>query len=364
MPVEDVLTELHSLVPNAAFFTTIAPMGDAIPTFQTVENHYPPLLTEVQCDSVSNVTENCANFVNSYVVTEEQSANLEQATRDQAISTLWYQHRNGRITASKAHDVLTLRPTTSPQNLVRRIMGYSSYDLSKKDAVKWGLDHEDECRTLFTGYMETAHPNFKCRPSGFKVNSNHPFLGASPDGVTSCDCCGEGTLEIKCPFKHRNITVREAANNDRDFCLDANLQLKPSHRYYTQVQFQMYIANVDHCDFVVFTKSEQPSMVIVRIVRDNDFCDKLVSKCNTFVKEHIVRELITKELESEPVSSVVHAGDVNNNEPDTWCICGQPEYGRMIKCDNDECPFTWFHYRCVNIKRKPRGKWLCDSCRR
>jgi hypothetical protein len=81
-------------------------------------------------------------FMDSYVITDKQSRNLEKATRDQSISTLWYQHRNGRITASKGHDVLTLSPTTSQQNLVKRIMGYNSYDLSKKDAVKWGLDTE------------------------------------------------------------------------------------------------------------------------------------------------------------------------------------------------------------------------------
>jgi hypothetical protein len=156
-------------------------------------------------------------------------------------------------------------------------------------------------------------------------------MRASPDRITKCMCCGVGTLEIKCPFKHRKVTVAEAAKNDKDFCLDANLQLKAGHRYYTQVQFQMFITDVDYCDLVVFTKCKPPSMVIVRVPRDNDFCTKLVTKCKKFVKEHLACELLTKELENEPVNSVVVDDlDTNNNELERWCICGEPEYGRMI----------------------------------
>ena len=49
----------------------------------------------------------------------------------------------GRVTGTKARDVLTRRDTTIPENLVKRIVGYVSYDLSKKGAVKWGIQHED-----------------------------------------------------------------------------------------------------------------------------------------------------------------------------------------------------------------------------
>jgi hypothetical protein len=81
------------------------------------------------------------------------------------------------------------------------------------------------------------------------------------------------------------------------------------------------------------------------------------------VKEYLDSELLTKELENELVISVVvDDHESNNNESERWCICGEPEYGRMIKYDKDQCSFTWFHYRCVNIKRKPRGKWFCESC--
>ena len=40
------------------------------------------------------------------------------------------------------------------------------------------------------------------------------------------------------------------------------------------------------------------------------------------------------------------------------------DMGRMVACDNPNCPREWFHFECVGLTRKPRGKWYCsDSCR-
>jgi len=35
----------------------------------------------------------------------------------------------------------------------------------------------------------------------------------------------------------------------------------------------------------------------------------------------------------------------------------------MVGCDNDLCPIQWFHFGCVSINRKPKGKWFCPFCR-
>lgn len=53
---------------------------------------------------------------------------------------------------------------------------------------------------------------------------------------------------------------------------------------------------------------------------------------------------------------------VDPNEP-TYCLCDQISYGEMILCDNDLCPFEWFHFSCVQLMTKPKGKWYCPKCR-
>merc|ERR1712083_895232 len=49
------------------------------------------------------------------------------------------------------------------------------------------------------------------------------------------------------------------------------------------------------------------------------------------------------------------------NEP-RYCICNQVSYGDVVACDNEDCPYEWFHYDCVGITAPPKGKWYCPKC--
>ncbi|XP_044748613.1 inhibitor of growth protein 2-like [Coccinella septempunctata] len=53
---------------------------------------------------------------------------------------------------------------------------------------------------------------------------------------------------------------------------------------------------------------------------------------------------------------------IDPDEP-TYCLCDQISYGEMIMCDNDLCPIEWFHFSCVSLTTKPKGKWYCPKCR-
>jgi hypothetical protein len=53
---------------------------------------------------------------------------------------------------------------------------------------------------------------------------------------------------------------------------------------------------------------------------------------------------------------------IDPDEP-TYCLCDQISYGEMICCDNDLCPIEWFHFSCVSLSSKPKGKWFCPRCR-
>lgn len=95
-------------------------------------------------------------------------------------------------------------------------------------------------------------------PSGFFISVDHPYFGASPDGLVCCTCCGTGILEIKvcvaimltlidrctfifqCPYCHKDDTLENSASDDDSrFCLEktqsAQLKLKSTHQYYYQV---------------------------------------------------------------------------------------------------------------------------------
>uniref|UniRef100_A0A6I8NPC7 Inhibitor of growth protein n=1 Tax=Ornithorhynchus anatinus TaxID=9258 RepID=A0A6I8NPC7_ORNAN len=63
------------------------------------------------------------------------------------------------------------------------------------------------------------------------------------------------------------------------------------------------------------------------------------------------------EREASPVELAI-----DPNEP-TYCLCNQVSYGEMIGCDNDQCPIEWFHFSCVALTYKPKGRWYCPRCR-
>ncbi|KAI1289333.1 Inhibitor of growth protein 1 [Halotydeus destructor] len=55
----------------------------------------------------------------------------------------------------------------------------------------------------------------------------------------------------------------------------------------------------------------------------------------------------------------------NPADPDepTYCLCSQISFGEMIGCDNNNCKIEWFHFKCVQLVTKPKGKWYCPQCR-
>ena len=60
--------------------------------------------------------------------------------------------------------------------------------------------------------------NFSVSKCGLIINRQYPHLGATPDALISCDCCGKNVAEIKCPFRCKEQSIAEVASTG-DFCL-------------------------------------------------------------------------------------------------------------------------------------------------
>lgn len=59
--------------------------------------------------------------------------------------------------------------------------------------------------------------------------------------------------------------------------------------------------------------------------------------------------------------------DADDDEEDgsddkKYCLCHNVSYGDMVACDNDDCPYEWFHWSCVGLKSEPNGTWYCPVC--
>ena len=136
-------------------------------------------------------------------------------------------------------------------------------NLMSVPALNWGITNARQSYLKYGDehhlkYGDEHHDKLMYCAAGLFVNIEYAHLGASPDGVIACDCCGEGLIEIKCLYKHRTVHPL-SVTNDKDFCLQVNEQeemcLSHDHPYFLQIQGQLVICDKDYCDFIVLDSS-------------------------------------------------------------------------------------------------------------
>ena len=335
-----------------------------LPTFpKPLLSLYQPSFT--QLDFADLISASAKAYEQLYLTTEMAEA-VEKETRLQSHSKLWYKFRAGRVTASKMKSVCRTSTDRPSKSLLLSIC-YPELFRFTTAATRWGCTHERSARDCYKGFREKAHSHFSLLDSGLVLNPEWPFLGASPDGTVHCDCCGSGVVEIKCPYCHRHDSALENQS-----CLVDNgdrLQLDRSHAYYYQVQTQIFVSNVDYCDFCVctFPSGSEPSLHIERILPDFEFWSQCLDASSRFFKQCLLPEILGAWFTKKTTTDSTHPQTTKERELSNcrlYCYCQKPEDDSVewIGCDNPTCSIEWFHTSCLNITTIPKGKWYCPSC--
>ena len=123
-------------------------------------------------------------------ITEKQIALVQS---EQNHSKIWFRMCTGRVTASKFKAVCHTNPSLS---LIVSICHPEFFRLSTL-ATKWGCNHEKAALDEYSSICSSKHRKFNTSSAGLFISKDHPFLGASPEAVVQCDCCGTGICEIK-----------------------------------------------------------------------------------------------------------------------------------------------------------------------
>ena len=333
-------------------------------------NHFTCLYNEENLElTYPELLSKCDEHFSRLTLTREQAQKVEEITRAQASSCIWFQQRAGRVTASKLKAVTHSHVEQPSQSLIKLIC-YPEVHKFSTEATKWGCEHEKVACKQYTDMQAKKHKNFRVSDSGFVIDTNYPHLGASPDGIVSCDCCnGYGVLEIKCPFSCRSVSWQEGIGgaNFLEQDVHGTIGVKQSHAYYYQIQAQMHICHATYCDFVAWSEE---GVIILRINPCDIFIRSTLEKATEFFKYCILPELIGKWYSKAPIyrCKPVHSREPlvditsssQNNDDlkiEKWYFCRSEESGMMIGCDNDNCPIQWFHTQCLKIKSIPKGKW-------
>ena len=144
-------------------------------------------------------------------LTAEMAFNVEQATKYQSRSNLWYKYRSGRVTASKMKQVCRTDPAMPSQSLIKAICYPEAFRFTST-ATRWGCEHEKTAREVYADIMRKSHDDFVVADSGLVLNPEWSRLRASPDGHISCVCCGKGVVEKKNPYNYRHDDIHAVAS--------------------------------------------------------------------------------------------------------------------------------------------------------
>ena len=129
------------------------------------------------------------------VFTQDVLKSIEVNTRGQSENPDWFTHRHGRITASLFPSVLHFKFGDSPDNyIVKSVLGERKS--VNAPSLAFGKQNEPVARQLYFDKERPHHKSLKVENCGLFVDEQHPYMGASPDGIVSCSCCGEGLIEI------------------------------------------------------------------------------------------------------------------------------------------------------------------------
>ena len=181
-----------------------------VPKSSTKE--FPPPLKALKIQSsymemeYHNLLTECKLVSESIDITAESADSIEKATRDQSNSNLWFKYRAGRITSSRMKAVCHTNAGKPAQSLIKGICYPEAFSFKSKATI-WGYQHEQKARNFYFKTCNSQHESFSVKDNGFVINSEWPFIGASPDGIINCSCHEKGVLEIKSLFCHQESTI-------------------------------------------------------------------------------------------------------------------------------------------------------------
>jgi len=235
---------------------------------------------------------------------------------------------------------------------------------------RWGNNNEEKAVAELQKLLmnENNHEDFVIQEVGLVISESNFFLAASPDRLFSCNCHGLGCIEVKCPFKHRNVTVDTAILTDKSFPVQKDgsgkYLLKKSHQYYYQVQHQMLVTGRLFSLFVIYTKID---LVYFTVHFDEELAKSFIPHCKLFFLKHVLPELIAKRFTS------VKLNQSETLDPETPPVVSQSTLlpcscqkvldsnFQTIVCSSEECAIKVYHKTCTGLKRFTEP-WKCRMC--
>jgi putative phage-type endonuclease len=165
-------------------------------------------------------------------VIEQKIRDLKNIPQPPQKSKEWYEFRHGLITASNIYKVFgteakyneLVYEKCKPLDLESSERG----SINTESPMHWGVKYEPLTILMYEKRYKTKIADFGCIP-----HPKYKCIGASPDGINN---------DPASPLYGRMIEIKNIFNREIDGI--------PTEAYWTQMQMQMEICDLDSCDFV------------------------------------------------------------------------------------------------------------------
>ncbi|CAG2201964.1 unnamed protein product [Mytilus edulis] len=303
---------------------------------------------------------------------ESEIQKVMLSTIGQSSNEKWHEIRSGRLTSSNFYEIHTKVQSYKKKEgvtfdpLISRLMGYKKLNPNIR-SLKHGREMEPEAKLCYLAGMKKAgHTDVNITECGIFLDKDMTYLGASPDILVDCACCGSGVVEIKCPLVQKCgkcTTFCSCCVPDYLYVDGTRYSLK-KHKYYGQIQGQLAITGRKYCDFFIYTCN---GTFCQRIVFDKPYYDEIVDSLKLFFEKHFVPELFSGELKMQTTSNVQELCTSNNTIPiddqmefETTYFC--PSCNHIVKNSENVENFIdhsiccdicdlWYHFRCKYNKK-------------
>ena len=357
-------------------------------------------------------------------ITPEQVKIIEEDSRKQSSCHAFFRHRARRIGASISKQACQTNPA-QPYHSVIKTVRYPHIFRFSNAATEHGCKHEKQALAAYELAMKERHVIFKVKECRMFVNQEYPWLHATPDFLCSCDCCGEVCGEIKCPYCLKELDF-QAYLCTPGSCLSTNMTIKEDHQYCYELQQQLFTTGKKYNDFIVCTIKENIAWACMsKSYPNQQQWDTVLPKLTNFWRFCVLpeilgrwytqkRDITLKHIDAGAVclcrnetgEAVVHFSNTacpisfyhlscpklmgvpknwrcplcpkgspsqkqkrpSISDDTTICICNQnaTTSDKRIKCHNNPCMNgKFFHFTCMNYKRKPNNAkttWICPNC--
>jgi hypothetical protein len=100
--------------------------------------------------------------------------------------------------------------------------------------------------------------------------------------------------------------------------------------------------------------------------KDGTFTGNILLDADARQLQYMLQNIYKTEVERLAASGSVSGGNWSDSggagsgatgDENLYCFCRRPSFGQMVACDSDDCKYEWYHFGCVGLETKPRGKW-------